>query len=151
MKSWYQQLDEIELQDLYQASVVSLYRAIDSVKDGDPGERIQARIQSYAKEEIRRTYLGKKRQINPMDMDLIKELVLTTKPEFDQVDINDLYENIWALIDLGDVSRDDFNLLIEHEINGQTYTEIAKKHGIHYTTVSNRIKKLKDILRQKLE
>ena len=151
VKHIYHQLDDTDYQDLYQTAVVSLYRAIDSVKDTDSGERIQARIQSYVKEEIRKGYLSKKRQINPMDLDLIKELVLANEPEFDQVEMADLYENIWALVDLGDVSRNDLNLLIEHTINGLTYTDIAKRHGVHYTTVSNRIKKLKEILRQRLE
>lgn len=151
MKSWHHQLKEIETQDLYQTAIISLYRAIDSVKETDTGEKIQARIQSYVKEEIRKAHIGRKHQINPVDMNLIKELVLADRPEFDPTDIRDLYENIWALIDLGDVPRDDFNLLIEHEINGLTYMEMAKIHGVHYTTISNRIRRLKNTLRQKLE
>jgi len=150
MKAQRKQLEGIDAQDLYQCAVVGLYRALEGVKDHNTGDNIQARIISYAKEEIRRTYLGKKRQMFTVDPDTITDAYDDNVPEFTRVEVNELIAGIKHMLDSGEVDRSDFDMLVDNSVNGLSFSEIGRRRHLHYTTVSGRIKRVKQAIANRL-
>ena len=149
LKRYRGQLSRIDLQDLYHTSISGLYRAIDSAKDYDSGDTIQARILSYVNEEIRKTYLGKKREMNTVDPSIITNCMLSYEHQH-AVETTEILEKLWEMVDSNVVNRDDVNMLIDNAVNGKSFSEIGREKGIHYTTVSNRIKKLRKFILERL-
>jgi len=140
----------VDAQDLYQTAIVGLYRGINSAKDCDNGNRIQARILSYVNEEVRKTYLGRKRIMVTIDPQVISSMELCECVEF-QIEGSEIIAKVLEMVEKQEVSRADFNMLIENSVNGKSYSEIGRKLGLHYTTVSKRIKKLREIILEKLK
>lgn len=145
----HRQLDGIDRQELYNTAVVGLHRAITTARDTDSGSNIQARIINYVREEIRKTYLGRKRRILTIDPASIRDLIQTETNEFDEIECKEIVSRIIKMVENGEISREDFNMLLDNAVNGNSYTEIGRKKGMQYTTVSNRIKKIKKILVEK--
>lgn len=150
MQNRYSQLDSIDAQDLYHCAVVGLYRALDGVKPHNSGDNIQARIISYAKEEIRRTYLGKKRRMFTIDPDTIVDIHSDEPPEFTRIEINELIAGIKSMLDDGDIDQSDFNMLVDNSVNGLSFSEIGRRRHLHYTTVSNRVKRVRLTIAERL-
>lgn len=144
------QLDGIDTQDLYQCAVVGLYRALSGVKDQHSGDNIQARIIAYAKEEIRKTYLGKKRQMFTVDPDTMVDIHDENVPEFTRVEVNELISGINQMLDEKDINRGDFDMLVDNSVNGLSFSEIGRRRHLHYTTVSGRVKRVKEAIADRL-
>jgi len=140
----------VDAQDLYQTSIVGLYRGINSAKDCDTGDRIQARILSYVNEEVRKTYLGRKRIMVTMDPQVISSMESCECVEF-QIEGSEIITKVLEMVEKQEISRADFNMLIENSVNGKSYSEIGRKLGLHYTTVSKRVKKLRATILEKLK
>lgn len=165
------ELRNVESQDLYHSAIIGLYRGINSAKDQDSGDRIQARILSYVNEQIRVTYLGKKRRLKTIDPQFISHMEDLNTESMDikypktmgsgsnlymrifecGIESNELIDKTMELVESGEVSRDDFNLLIEHAIHGKSYSEIGRNRGIRYQTVSKRINRLRSSILEKLK
>jgi len=153
MQNQRRQLDLIDTQDLYQCAVVGLYRALDGVKPHNTGDNIQARIISYAKEEIRRTYLGKKRQmftVDPETMVDVHDEDDEDVPEFTRVEVNELIAGIKQMLEAGEIERIDFDMLVDNSVNGISFSEIGRRRHLHYTTVSGRVKRVKQVIAERL-
>jgi DNA-directed RNA polymerase specialized sigma24 family protein len=150
MHSQRRQLENIDAQDLYQCAVVGLYRALEGVKDHNTGDNIQARIISYAKEEIRRTYLGKKRQMYTVDPSTMVDVYDENVPEFTRVEVNEVIAGIMHMLELNEISRDSFEMLVDNSVNGLSFAEISKRRHLHWTTVSSRVKKVKQAIVERL-
>ncbi len=144
------QLALIDMQDLYHTSIVGLHRAILSAKEYDSGDTIQARILSYVNEEVRKTFLGKKREMNTVDPSVITNYMVSYKHK-NNIETTEIINKLWEMVDNGLVNRDDVNMLIDNSINGKSFSKISRERKIHYTTVSNRIKKLRKFILEKLK
>lgn len=147
----YAVLLNVESQDLYNTAILGVYRALDSVKDTDDGARIQARILSYIKEEIRKTYMQHRKEIVTNSLTGKEDNMASKEPEFTSLECDELKDTVNELIANFKMPKEDFEIFVEHTINNVSYKEIAKKLRIHYTTVANRIKKVKKLLKETIE
>ncbi len=149
LKRYRRQLSRIDMQDLYHTSIIGLHRAILSAKDHDSGDTVQARILSYVNEEVRKTYLGRKREMHTVDPSIITNCMLSYEHQH-AVETTEIIEKLWKMVDDKIVDRNDVNMMIDNAVNGKSFSEIGRERGIHYTTVSNRIRKLRKFVLEKL-
>jgi hypothetical protein len=137
-------------QELYHTAIIGLHRAIETAKDGDDGARIQARIMSYVKEEIRKTFLKHKNVVSTVSIETVEEDLTSKQPEFTDIEVSEVCGKIDDLISCGDISWDDYNMMIDNIIKGIPYSKIARERHLHYTTVSRRIRKIKDLIKTRI-
>lgn len=156
MQSMRMQLRNIDPQDLYQCAIVGLYRALEGVKNSYTGDNIQARILSYVKEEIRKTYLGKKRRMFTIDPSIIVDADIHGEyggveiPEFTRMEIDELIAGIKRMVENKEIARDDFEMLVDSAVNGLSFSEIGRRRHLHYTTVSGKVKRVKEAIADRL-
>jgi RNA polymerase sigma factor (sigma-70 family) len=140
----------VDDQDLYNTSIIGLYKAIDGVKDDYPGTKLVVRIMSYVKEGIRLTYLGRRIDMKRVDFQTIERNLISPNNGIADAENKEIIEKVYKIFDSGIICRHDLNMLINHIINGLSYSEIARRLGLHYTTVSKRIKNVLRILRENI-
>jgi len=151
LKRQYKQLSAVPNQDLYNTAILGIYRALDSVKDKDSGATIQARILSYIKEEIRKIYMPHKKEIITENIEKWENKIESKEPEFTTIEYEELREIVNKLIDNFQLPKEDFDIFIDHYLNRKTYKKIAEELKVHHTTIANRIKNVKNLLRKSLE
>jgi len=151
LKQQFKQLSNVPNQDLYNTAIFGVYRALDSVKDKDSGATIQARILSYIKEEIRKTFMPHKKEIVTENIEKWENEIESKEPEFTNIEYEELQEIVNKLIKNFQLPKEDFDILLDHVLNNTPYKKIAKDLGVHYTTVANRIKNAKKLLRKAME
>lgn len=135
-------LERVENQDLYQSAIIGLYRGINSAKDKDSGDTIQARILSYINEEIKKHWLGKRHRMPLVDPQEVSRLGYCEDPD-PQIESDEILNKVFEMVSNGELPKDDFEMLIEWAIHKRTYSDIGKSRGIRYGVVSKKIKALK--------
>jgi RNA polymerase sigma factor (sigma-70 family) len=151
IKRQYQRLEKEENDEIYNTAILGVYRALNSVKDTDSGATIQARILSYIKEEIRKTYIQHKTEIINGTISGDEVGLVYNNPEFSNIDYEDLKAVINKLIVNFIIPQEDFDIFVEHYVNGKSYQEISKTLGVHHATIANRIKNVGKLLRKAME
>ncbi len=144
-------LREINPQELYNTAIVGLCLAIKGVKDQDPGGRILTRIITYVKKEIDKTFLRKSNKILTSNLDSIKDGLSVQSPEFTNIEFEEMANLVNELIKRGEITKEDYEMVVDHAVNGLSYTEIGKRKNLHYITVSKRIKTVLAKLRKRYE
>lgn len=141
-KSHYCLMDE-ELQDLYQVSVLGFYKGILSIKKYHRLDKINFRISSYIKRELRTAYDYKTKTFD-------SRLVWDRDPieEFSQ-EQSELSANL--IINAKGFTEDDKNLLKMRFLELKTLSFIGNQIGITAMGVSKRIAKLVSTLKKRFE
>lgn len=151
LKSQYNRLCKEENDELYNTAIVGVYRALETVKDTDSGATIQARILSYIKEEIRKTYLQHKTEIVTGTISGDEKGLIYNNPEYSNIDYEDLKTVVNKLIANFTIPQEDFLTFVEHYVNKKSFKDISKTLGVHYSTIANRVNNVGKILRKAME
>ncbi len=153
-------LQKIDMRDLYHTAIVSLDRAIVTVKPEMTPERIVQRIISYVKNELNVTYplntIHRFCTFVPLDTtaeyykpcsEQIQEQNIAER-NVELVDIRKLYA---AAIEKDIITQADFDLMVLRFIDQEKYIVIAKKLNCAIASVQERCETLRSRMRSWLE
>lgn len=146
----HKELVGVDQQDLYQTAIIGLYRAINGVKDYDPGRRILTRIVTYVKLEINNAYLNRSSKAQILKSSIVEDLKFP-EPDFTSFDAEEMWCLVSKLIDNGEIIEDDFKMVIDHVVHGKSYPKIGKAKGLNKNTVGKRIRATLKVIRDKYE
>ena len=142
---------DIENDEIYNTAIVGVYRGLESVAPTDPGRRAQARILSYITEEIRKTFIPHKTEIITSTIDKNDDCLMTKEPEFLGIEFEELKDIVNKLINNFTLPNEDWKIFVKHHVDGKTYGQISSDLGVHKSTVANRIRNVKKILKEAME
>ncbi len=132
-----------DLQDLYQVSIIGFYKAILSVRPHHRVDKLNFRISSYIKKELRMAYDYKKKKAKSKitwEDDPIKKY---------QEEMQDISLNV--IIATMVLTEKERQMLKMRYVEERTLLEIAKEFSMSKMGVSNMIKRILAGLKRKLE
>ena len=137
-------LKNVELQDLYQTSILGLHAALLKVKESDSGSKIIYKITRYVANEIIKENKGTQthKVVTPLEI-VIDDKLIDDIPVYSNLELEFIRERFSKLIEEDIIGFEEFEMLIMHFVNDMTYKDIAKQLGYSNITVS---KKIRDIL-----
>ncbi|MHA1883048.1 MAG: sigma-70 family RNA polymerase sigma factor [Candidatus Thorarchaeota archaeon] len=130
-------LQGVDLQEYYNAAVLGLYNALNTVKESESGDQLIARFVVYMRDEMTK-----------VSSETVKKSAFYTLSRDDAVSEESVYRNLESeflrerfqkFIDDGVISSEEFNLLVMKFVDEMTYKDIAKEVNRTYTWVSTRI------------
>ena len=139
---WTPSLQGSDLQDLYQTSILGLYRAIDTIEERDDPNAVPIRIMACVASEIDKMY-GKhsREKIDSHRFLSIKNQTISDKEMFKDLEMEDTRRMFSRLISEEVITNEEFEMVKLKFVDGIIEKEIAKKFGVVQSTVSSRISK----------
>ena len=140
-KSHYCLADE-DIQDLYQISILGFYKAILSVKPHHRVDKLNFRISSYIKRELRLAYDYKKKKF--------KGKIIWDQDPLDQFNRNLKSISMNVMISTMDLTEKERQILRLRFIENKTYKEIGKAFSMSIMGASKCLAKILEKMRVKL-
>lgn len=159
-------LKKVEMQDLYQTSILGLHKALLKVKEDEPGTKLVYKIIRYVGNEIAkfnkttskivfpRSIEDVSFQIHLCSTDRAQDLVYQIENEltdntavYKNLEMEGIRDRFSILVESGVLSFEEFEMLVMRFVDGMKYKDIAKQFGGSYDTVSKRIENVLNRMR----
>lgn len=140
-------LRKIEWQDLYNATIIGVYRAISKVKEDEDSGILISRIIFYAGDEISSWSKKLRTEFIPRNNDNRVEVVVDDSSVYQELENEFIQDRFKKLLKEGVLEKEEFDMLWMNVVEGMTLKDIAKQMGYTNITVLKRIRSTLDRLR----
>lgn len=134
------QFCNIDLQDLYDLSILGLYKGIESATESEPGIKLQARLIAYMKSEMLSFCNSSVERSDRLCKLIVKDTVVPEETVYHDLEVEFLRERYQKLIDDDVIDSTDWNLLNMRFVDSMKIKDIARALQCHEDTVRRRIK-----------
>jgi RNA polymerase sigma factor (sigma-70 family) len=118
----YYQLHKVQFSDLYQAAIIGIYRGIETAKEKESCDIIQARLISYMILEIKSEYVTKTKKLSSLE----KNKFIPGESVYNHLQIQNSLDFINKLVVSGQVDKKGFELVKLRYLDGMKVKDIAE-------------------------